>query len=78
MNNKIIIPKTADCFCSNHGELNYHVSIKNKDDFENFCSDNNIGYHDGARKDIVKSSRHIFTLNKDVFENFQNDAETIN
>jgi hypothetical protein len=72
---KILIPQGADCFCTNYGKLNYHVAIEKDDEFKEFCSRNNIGYHDGARKDIIKSAGHIFTENKDVFENFPSKVE---
>jgi hypothetical protein len=67
---KITIPNNAKCFCSNYTGINYHVGFDNQRDFDKFCNENNIGYHDGAREDIVQSVLHVFTTNKEVFENF--------
>lgn len=74
--NKIIIPDVADCWADNHGNvLSFHVGIEDEKAFEVFCQTNNIGYHEGARRDVVKSDLHIFTSNKDVFENYPDKVE---
>lgn len=64
---KIVIPSYADCFVSD--DL-YYVSIDNHTRFKTFCEENNIGYHNGARKDIRMSYLSIFTETPEIFENF--------
>lgn len=75
---KITIPKGAQCWCSNHGNVEHHVSIDDEKAFAKFCLDNNIGYHDGARTDIVKSYLHVFTKNRNVFTNFPPEVNLVN
>lgn len=74
---KVTIPKNADCFAQNSGRMTYHVSIKNDFEFESFCIKNNIGYHDGARKDITMSINHVFSEDKNVFENFPENVDVV-
>jgi hypothetical protein len=74
---KIKIPTNADYYCTNYEELKFHVAIEDDVAFEKFCSDNNIGYHNNARKDVIKSVGHVFTSNKEVFENFPANVDII-
>lgn len=69
---KIVIPPYADCFVSEDGL--YYVSIDNHTRFKTFCEENNIGYHNGARKDIRMSYLSIFTETPEIFENFSAPA----
>lgn len=76
MKSQITIPIGAECCCSNYGELAYHVIFDtHKSVFEEFCTANNIGYHEGARRDVTKSDKHIFTTDKSVFKNFPEEVE---
>lgn len=74
---KIIIPSEAQCFASAYGELCYHVFIDDEKAFEVFCQTNNIGYYEGARRDVVKSDLHVFSKTKEVFENYPDKVELI-
>ena len=78
MAKKIPILPHYDCYCTCFGAvIKYHVRIPERTEFDQFCLENNIGYHDGARTDIVKSYLVVFTENVELFDGFPRKVEIL-
>lgn len=73
---KITIPLGALCYYTNRNdELTFYVGIHDDIIFNEFCIENNIGYHSRARKDVIMTvCNTVFTKDKGVFKNFPTDA----
>ncbi len=64
---KITVPNNIRSFTTAYGSINYHIEFLYEDQFEAFCNANNIGYKPENRKDVIKSSQHIFSEDKTLF-----------
>lgn len=65
------IPDTATTYETAFGSHKQHVRFETDNECEDFCAENNVGWHDGARQDVRRGFRQVFAeADAKAFNNF--------